>query len=59
MTLRYMEKEEHEINYGNVSRKHKKELLHIDVYWETDRMIKLFKVPVIRKDNLFHFDNKC
>lgn len=24
-----------------------------------NRMIKLFKMPVIRKESLFDFDNKC
>jgi len=58
-TLRCMEKGGHEVNYGNVSRVYKKEMLHIDVYLETDGMIKLFKLPIICKDSLFHFDNKC
>jgi hypothetical protein len=49
-----MAKEGQAVNYGNVSREYKKEMLHTGVYLETDRMIKLFKLPVIRKDSLFH-----
>ena len=38
-----------EVNYGNVSTDYEKEMLHTGVYLETDRMIKLFKLPVIHK----------
>lgn len=38
-TLWCTKKEGHEVNYKNVSREYKKEMLHIDVYLETDRMI--------------------
>jgi hypothetical protein len=53
-----MAKEGQEVNYRNLSREYKKEILHTGVYLGTDRMIKLSKLPIIYKENLLHFDNK-
>lgn len=58
-TLWCMPKEGQEVNYGTVSTEYKTEMLHTGVYLETDRMIKLFKLPFIRKESLFYFDTKC
>jgi len=54
-----MAKEGQEVNYWNVSREYKNKRLHNGVYLKTDRMIRLFKLPVIRKESLLHFNNKC